>query len=210
MMVNKFFGGNEFDKRDDMVYKYEPNQCGNCHEYLNDNDKYCRYCGTKRGEGKFLPYLNIMECIYGPMPEKRIHICESCYYQWETESMIDKQNFCPMCGSATPIVQDAWVSPHIRLQIIVDEQSIPIMKFPFIIGRNPDVDYCDPHPTVSRRHVELLKEHHMVFVVDCGSTNGSFLNKKRLVPLKKTPIVSGDSIKIGYSERIYKVQIDVN
>ena len=31
-------------------------RCGNCHERLGKNDKYCRYCGTKRGEGKFRPY----------------------------------------------------------------------------------------------------------------------------------------------------------
>ena len=27
-------------------------RCGNCHEFLGKEDRFCRYCGTRRGEGK--------------------------------------------------------------------------------------------------------------------------------------------------------------
>ena len=58
-------------------------RCGNCHELFdNDEEKYCKYCGTKRGEGEFKPYDNQIYCIYGPMPEKRTRECVKCGNQW--------------------------------------------------------------------------------------------------------------------------------
>jgi len=81
-------------------------RCGNCHKSLNDDDKYCRYCGTKRGEGAFKPYQNVMYCIYGPMPVKRTHKCKKCGNTWETMLMIDNEDFCPICGSKTKVYEE--------------------------------------------------------------------------------------------------------
>ena len=81
-------------------------KCGNCHDALREGDKYCRYCGTKRGDGKFEPYQNIMQCIYGPMPVKRVHKCPKCQNTWKTLLMIDNQDFCPNCGSRSRIIEE--------------------------------------------------------------------------------------------------------
>ncbi len=45
--------------------------CCNCHAPLNELDKYCRRCGTRRGESRFDPYQNISPCLYGPPPADR-------------------------------------------------------------------------------------------------------------------------------------------
>lgn len=87
---------------DGWITKYGENQCGNCHAGLEEGDKYCRMCGTKRGEGEFKPYRNVMECIYGPMPEKRKHVCTQCHYTWTTEVMLDEEYYCPKCGGDAP------------------------------------------------------------------------------------------------------------
>ncbi len=76
--------------------------CGNCHARLREGDRYCRICGTRAGEGKFEPYQQVMQCIYGPMPLKRIHRCQSCGYSWSTCAMIDDENYCPKCGGNAP------------------------------------------------------------------------------------------------------------
>lgn len=81
------------------------NRCGNCHKSLDENEKYCRYCGTKRGEGAFQPYQNIMQCIYGPMPQKRVHKCTACDHWWQTMLMIDNEKFCPECGSRADVYE---------------------------------------------------------------------------------------------------------
>lgn len=82
-------------------------RCGNCHElFANDEEKYCTYCGTKRGEGKFEPYDNAIYCIYGPMPEKRTRECVRCGNQWTYTSMLDKEKFCVRCGGQSKLIQD--------------------------------------------------------------------------------------------------------
>ena len=78
------------------------NQCGNCHEYLQEGDKYCRYCGTEVGKGAYDPYQDLMQCIYGPMPENRTHICSNCGFRWDTCTMIDNEMYCPKCGGDAP------------------------------------------------------------------------------------------------------------
>ncbi len=79
-------------------------RCGNCHAFIGE-DAYCRYCGTKRGEGKFLPYLNEEGCVYGPPPIEREHSCPKCGYSWTTHVMIDNQDYCPKCGSMVNTVE---------------------------------------------------------------------------------------------------------
>lgn len=77
-------------------------QCGNCHARIDPDDKYCRHCGTRVGEGKYEPYQNLMECIYGPRPEKRTHTCQDCGYSWTTCTMVDSECYCPKCGGFAP------------------------------------------------------------------------------------------------------------
>ncbi|MDR2751896.1 MAG: hypothetical protein LBC41_14670 [Clostridiales bacterium] len=75
-------------------------KCGNCRMVLGD-DKYCRVCGTKRGEGAFEPYCAFYDIIYGPQPDKRTHKCEVCGCTWSTENMSDER-YCPECGGKAP------------------------------------------------------------------------------------------------------------
>ena len=48
-------------------------RCGNCHKFFGEGDLYCRYCGTKAGEGRYEPYDDIMQCVYGPPPETNVY-----------------------------------------------------------------------------------------------------------------------------------------
>lgn len=76
--------------------------CGNCHSRVDANDKYCRICGTKIGDDYIHPSSQLMQCIYGPMPVERTHVCEKCGYTWTTCLMIDSEKFCPKCGGRAP------------------------------------------------------------------------------------------------------------
>lgn len=76
-------------------------RCGNCHELLGENDKYCRYCGTERGKGKFEPYENDSYCVYGP-PIKKKYKCTTCGHIWIVSRMGgDYSRYCPQCGKKT-------------------------------------------------------------------------------------------------------------
>ncbi|MBR2522841.1 MAG: zinc-ribbon domain-containing protein [Clostridiales bacterium] len=75
-------------------------RCGNCHKLLADDDQFCRYCGTPKGEGGFLPYENSNMCVYGP-PVDTTHTCTSCGYSWNIRALgVDNARFCPRCGSS--------------------------------------------------------------------------------------------------------------
>jgi hypothetical protein len=82
-------------------------RCGNCHTYLG-KDKYCRICGTKRGEGAFKPYLDAYSTVYGPRPMTRTHKCEICGYTWKTNLMIDHEDHCPECGGNSPVISSEY------------------------------------------------------------------------------------------------------
>ena len=80
--------------------------CGNCNARLAPEDRYCRICGTKAGEGTFDPIEEIMQCIYGPEPVERKHVCQKCGYTWTTCAMVDRENYCPKCGGPAPYLED--------------------------------------------------------------------------------------------------------
>ena len=74
-------------------------RCGCCHQRIRANDNYCRYCGTKRGEGEFEPYFNIVCCVYGP-PIQTKYECEVCGKSWmRTLWGGEHAKYCPQCGS---------------------------------------------------------------------------------------------------------------
>ena len=73
-------------------------RCGNCAAFMDKKDKYCRYCGTERGKGKFESFENVSDIVYGP-PVKMKYKCSACGYIWITGIMGgDHCNYCPSCG----------------------------------------------------------------------------------------------------------------
>ena len=61
-------------------------------------------------------------------------------------------------------------------------------------GRGPGCDIFLDDVTVSRRHAEFRRENGEFRVVDIGSLNGTYVNRK---PVESAVLVSGDEIHIG-------------
>ena len=73
-------------------------RCGECHRLMDEDDSFCRYCGTPRGHGKFEPYDNSNLCVYGP-PFATTHTCAKCGFSWTVTALgVDGAMFCPKCG----------------------------------------------------------------------------------------------------------------
>ncbi len=62
------------------------------------------------------------------------------------------------------------------------------------VGRRPGNDIFLDDETVSRRHAEFRLENGEFRIVDLGSLNGTYLNRK---PVKSAVLASGDEIHIG-------------
>jgi len=54
------------------------------------------------------------------------------------------------------------------------------MHAPLIVGRAPTCDLSVPDPTISRRHAELIVDDEQVTLRDLGSSNGTFVNGRKV------------------------------
>ena len=65
------------------------------------------------------------------------------------------------------------------------------------IGRAPRADFIVDRALVSRIHCRLTAGHEKLEVQDLSSTNGTFVNDKRV---KHAQIASGDRLRVGRIE----------
>lgn len=63
------------------------------------------------------------------------------------------------------------------------------------IGRAPTNDIPIPDPEISRRHAQFVRQGEGYAIEDLGSTNGTFVNGRRITGL--TPLQHGDTIDCG-------------
>lgn len=105
----------------------------------------------------------------------------------------------------------AFVSaPHAKLIISRGHSAgkeFPLHEDETYIGRwdadggifpDVDLDVHDPEAKVSRRHARISRRSTGYYIVDLGSTNGTFINRgRRLLPGDPQPLHDGDEIIIG-------------
>lgn len=79
----------------------------------------------------------------------------------------------------------------------------------YFFGRNLDqCDFCIDHASCSRVHSVIVYHKHLkrVFLVDLGSTHGTFVGNTRIEPNKPTPIELNMNFRFGASTRIYTLR----
>jgi hypothetical protein len=72
------------------------------------------------------------------------------------------------------------------------------------IGRSPQMDIQIDDPFASGRHARIYERDGIFYVEDAGSTNGTYLNGRRLDGQR--PLEPDDSIRIGDTEFRYEQQ----
>jgi hypothetical protein len=95
--------------------------------------------------------------------------------------------------------------PHAYLQtrsgvlLALDANSIVIGRQDPKTPSNVDLDLSryDPNHAISRRHACIAREARKYSLEDLKSTNGTRLNGRALIPGKKAPLASGDTIEFG-------------
>ena len=76
-----------------------------------------------------------------------------------------------------------------------DRDSIRMGHFPFRIGKQADiVDHQIRNKTVSRKHADIVSEQGRYFVLDLDSTNGTFLNGRKLLSGVREELHPGDTV----------------
>ena len=73
----------------------------------------------------------------------------------------------------------------------------------FAIGRDPDANTLAVNdPALSAKHLKIVPEDGRYYVVDLGSTNGTFVGAERIEARRLRP---GDVIRAGQLEIEYRI-----
>jgi len=76
-------------------------------------------------------------------------------------------------------------------------RKYPLEASPIVLGRQFDSNVCLSGKAVSRHHAQILVRDSAYFLEDLGSSNGTFLNGKRLEPHAEVPLLERDVFQIG-------------
>ena len=77
-------------------------------------------------------------------------------------------------------------------------ESIPIQECPFFIGTAKNrLNYSLTSPVISRYHAKIEEMEGTYFLSDLSSSNGTFLNGKRLHPEEANILIPGDKISFA-------------
>ncbi len=125
--------------------------------------------------------------------------------QIETGRMKDLFGQKPVAPPKPPaVVMNDWATLH----LLDTGQMLPLTdRSEFTLGRisegqpiMPDID-LSPYQAyargVSRLHAVLKREASRVFLMDLGSSNGTYVNGKRLTPNVDHVISNGDVVALG-------------
>lgn len=100
----------------------------------------------------------------------------------------------PVTG--TPPAVDDWCLEGIDPQ--GDPWVIPLKPLPFIIGRQEGCHLHLTYTEISRRHAEIHYRTGQLWLRECGSTNGTFVNRRRVQ--EDVALYDGDVVQFGTLE----------
>ena len=80
-------------------------------------------------------------------------------------------------------------------------EKAAIDKITFVVGKDKGCDYCiEGNSSISRTHARFIVKGTDCFISDMRSTNGTFVNNKRISPNEEVKLRSGDIIRISDEE----------
>lgn len=120
--------------------------------------------------------------------------------------------FCDQCGEELQAGEPSSTAmPHmvLRLEMLDSKRTLSLPDLPeLVLGRAggstpeaiPEVSletYGGREGGVSRRHARLSRRGAQLYLEDLGSTNGTFVNERRLLPGQPLRIYPGDVVRLG-------------
>lgn len=95
-------------------------------------------------------------------------------------------------------ITEAILAPVAPSEIAASMQATYLSQTKVItVGRQEGVDLPIQHPTISRRHAEISYVNGQYVLRDLASTNGTFLNTRRVEPGSVHRLSANDSLRFG-------------
>jgi len=97
-----------------------------------------------------------------------------------------------------------------KLSLVVSQgvhsgKAIPITGADFVIGRDPQCQLRPASPAISKQHCGIANRDGKVYVRDCGSTNGTFVNDEQVGGERE--VKDGDKLRVGPLE--FQIRLEV-
>jgi RsiW-degrading membrane proteinase PrsW (M82 family) len=157
--------------------------------------RYCQECGARGTAG-----MRCTKCGgFIPEPEE-LQLCPVC-----STPQRPGAKFCSHCGAniKLPARENLASRPHFvsvtpegqeRIAYILNDNEI-------MIGRTLNNGFVIEHPSVSKRHARIVIEDNDYALYDLGSSNGTFVNGKRI---KETKLQDGCEVRFGRAHYVYR------
>lgn len=122
------------------------------------------------------------------------------------------KDVCRVCGYNTVTgmpaqPQKTEKKENVFLEHCSDGEIIPVNKFPFRMGRLTDnSEFYTCSAVVSRLHAELTHENSHYYIVDKNSTNGTFINNRKIQSSEKVILKDSDVFTLGDESFIFFVK----
>jgi diguanylate cyclase (GGDEF)-like protein len=78
--------------------------------------------------------------------------------------------------------------------VSLERQLVLLNEAMQVIGRDDSADIIVADASISRRHASIERTEQGYWISDLGSTNGTFVNEKRV---DRSPLVPGDRVQLG-------------
>ena len=153
--------------------------------------------GRKRKQTRKEEYR---ESIRQRMNEGSVYaVCEESHYHEQPTTEAEEE------FGRTIFIEEAAVAKTVALYKPDGEKVMTLEKFPFVIGKKKEnVDLVINDYSASRVHARITHEEGGYFIEDLNSTNGTFKNGLRLQPYEKRKLESGDELRFGKTEYVYR------
>lgn len=129
---------------------------------------------------------------------RKVKVCPHCSHRNDLPA-----RYCVRCGYAFVGIRPAVLRV---IEPVRAAWEMPVSKSPLLLGRTraeqghrPDFDmsFYDPEGYVSRRHAHIVRARNGYFIIDLGSSNGTYVNDRLLPPQRPQLLHNGDQITIG-------------
>lgn len=159
--------------------------------------RYCQECGAKATAGMSCPRCG----VFVPEPEE-LELCPICATPQRPGA-----KFCARCGAniKLPAKENLDTRPHfVTVSPDGDEHIAYILnETEILVGRTLNNEFVIEHPSVSKRHARIVAEASDYSIYDLGSSNGTFVNGKRI---EATKLEDGCEIRFGRAHYIYRAK----
>jgi pSer/pThr/pTyr-binding forkhead associated (FHA) protein len=86
------------------------------------------------------------------------------------------------------------------LQVVISDRKpvyYKLSKSEIVLGVMPAADIIVSEASVSKKHLKLFVQDNALFIVDQGSTNGTYVESERLVPGKRVEFKEDVEVRLG-------------